>query len=60
MFQIREVVGRWQIFFTIGAIKNFANFNRKILCWSLFSNKAVVLKRCTTLLKRDSRTDIFL
>ena len=32
MFQIREAVGHLQMFVKIGALKNFANFTRKILC----------------------------
>ena len=32
LFQIREAVGRSQIFFKIGVFKNFENFKRKILC----------------------------
>ena len=36
MFQIREAVSRSQMFFKIGVLKNFENFTRKHLCWSLF------------------------
>ena len=32
MFQIREVIGRSQMLFKIGVLKNFPNFTRKILC----------------------------
>ena len=32
MFQIREAVGRSQMFFKIGALKNFTNFTGKQLC----------------------------
>ena len=32
IFQIREAVGRSQMFFKLGALKNFANFKRKIQC----------------------------
>ena len=31
VFQMREAVGRSQIFLSIGILKNFANFTRKIL-----------------------------
>ena len=37
IFQIREAVSRLQMFVKIGAFKNFANFARKILCYSLFN-----------------------
>ena len=36
MFQITEVVGRLQMFFKIGVLKNFGNFTGKIQCQSLF------------------------
>ena len=54
-FQIGEAVTRSKMFFKIGALKNFANFTGKHLCWmeSLF-NKVAGLKRSATLLKRDS------
>ena len=57
MFQIREAVGRSQMFFKIDVLKNFANFTGKILCRSLF---LAGLKRSANLLKRYSSTGIFL
>ena len=36
-----------QMFFKIGALKNFATFTGRHLCWSLF-------------IKRDSNTGVFL
>ena len=44
---------RSQMFFKIGALKNFANFKGKHLCWSLFLIK-LQAPRPTILLKRDS------
>ena len=41
-----------QMFFKIGALKNFVIFTGKHLCWSLF--------RSATLLKRGSNTGAFL
>ena len=38
------------MFFTIGALKSFANFTRKLLCWSFF----LIKKETATLLKTDS------
>ena len=35
MCQIREAVGRSQMFLKIGVLKNFANFTGKHLCCSL-------------------------
>ena len=46
---------RSQIFFKIGALKNFANFTGKHLCWSLFLIKLRILK-LTNLLRRNSNT----
>ena len=34
-----ERSSRWQMFFKIGALKNFANFTEKHLCWGLFITK---------------------
>ena len=42
---------RSQMFFKIDALKNFANFTGKHLCWSLFFNK-VSFERSATLLKK--------
>ena len=50
---------RSQIFFNIDALKNFASFTGKHLCWSLFLIKLHAL-RPATLLKRDSNTAVFL
>ena len=44
---------RLQIFFKIGALKNFANFTGKHLCWSL------ILLKPTTLLISDSNIRCF-
>ena len=34
MFQIREAVGRLQMFFKIGVLENFVSlFSRKFYCW---------------------------
>ena len=41
-----------------GALKNFANFTGKHLCWSLFSIK-LQGRRPATFLKRDSNTGVF-
>ena len=43
-----------KMFFKIDVPKNFANFTRKLLCWSLFLIK--LQARPATLLKRDSNT----
>ena len=43
-----------QMLFKIGALKNFAIFTEKHLCWSLF------LIRPETLLKRYCKTGVFL
>ena len=40
-------------------LRNFANFTGKHLCWSLFLVKLQTF-RPATLLKRDSKTDVFL
>ena len=48
-----------QMFFKIGILKNFANFTRYHLCWSLFL-KMLHAFRPATLLRRDSNTDVFL
>ena len=40
-------------------LKSFAKFDEKLLCWSLFVNKVTGLSTIT-LLKRDSKTDVFL
>ena len=42
---------RSQMFFKIDALKNFANFTGKHLCWSLFFNK-VSFERSANLLKK--------
>ena len=47
------------MFFKIGALKNFANFIGKHLCWSLFLIKSQS-QGPATLLKRDSNTGDFL
>ena len=36
MFQMREAVGRSQMLFKIGILKNFANFTRKIMPYGPF------------------------
>ena len=43
----------------IGALKNFAIFIEKQLCWSLFLITSQAF-RPVTLLKRDSNTGVFL
>ena len=43
------------MFFKIGALKNFAIFTGKRLCWSL-----LLSYRPATLLKRDIETGVFL
>ena len=48
-----------QMFFKIGALKNFAHFTRKQLCWSILFIKLLAW-RPATLLKRDSNTGVFL
>ena len=50
---------RWQIFFKICVIKNFANSKGKHLCWSLCLIKLQV-SRPAFLSKRDSNTGTFL
>ena len=50
---------RLQRFFEIGVRKNFAILTGKHLCWCLFLIKLQAV-RPTTLLKRDSNTDVFL
>ena len=50
---------RLQLFFKIGALKNFAYFTGKHPCWSFFLIKLQAL-RPATLLKRDSNTGVFL
>ena len=42
-------ISRSQMFFKIGILKNFANFKRKHLCWSLFLIK---LQTCNFIKKR--------
>ena len=42
-----------------GDLKNFANFKKKHLCWSLFIITLQTLKP-VTLLNKDSNTDVFL
>ena len=44
-----------QMFFLIGALKNFAIFTGKHLCWSLF----LIKLRPAILLKRDFNTGVF-
>ena len=46
------------MFFEIGVRKNFADFTRKHLCWSLFFKKLQIL-RPVTLSKRYSDTGVF-
>ena len=46
------------MFFEIGVCKNFANFTRKHLCWSLLFKKLQIL-RPVTLSKRYSDTGVF-
>ena len=48
-----------QMFFKIGVLKNFANYNGKKLCWSLFLIKLQTL-RPVALFKIDSNTIVFL
>ena len=50
---------RWQMFFKIGVLKNFAIFTEKHLCWSLF---LIMLQTIwpVTFYKRDSNRCIFL
>ena len=48
-----------QMFFKIGALKNFAYFIGKHQCWSIFLIKLQAW-RPATLLKRDSNTGVFL
>ena len=50
---------RSQMFFKIGALKTFAIFTAKHLCWSLFLMKLQAW-RAATLSKRDSNTSVFL
>ena len=40
------------MFFQIDVLKNFANFTRKQLCWSLLFNKVAGLRLATSLKKR--------
>ena len=48
----------WQAIFKIGALKNFAAFTGKHLCWSLILVKLLAWFGAT-LLKRDSHTGVF-
>ena len=50
---------RWQMYFRIGVLKNFAIFTGKHQCWSLF---LINMQAWTpaTLLKRDSNIGFFL
>ena len=48
-----------EVFCKKDVLKNFAKFTGKYLCQSLFFNKVTGL-RPTTLLKRDSDTDVLL
>ena len=50
---------RMQVSFRIGVLKNFAHFTGKHLCRSPFLIKLQAL-RLVTLLKRDSKTGVFL
>ena len=50
---------RSQMFFKNSALKNFAIFKGKYLCWSLILIKLQAF-RPATLLKRDSKTGAFL
>ena len=61
IFQIREAVGRSQMFFKTCVLKNFAiaKENSSVRLESLF-NKVAGLKRSATLLKRDPSTSVFL
>ena len=58
MFQIREAVGCWQMFFKIGVLKNLANLTKKNPVLKSLFNKVAGLKRSETLLKRDSSTGV--
>ena len=49
---------RSEVFCKKGVLENFAKFTGKHLCQGLFFNKVAGL-RPTTLLKRDSRTGVF-
>ena len=60
MLQIKEAVGRSQMFFETGALKNLANFTKKNPVLESLFNKVAGLKRSETLLKRDSSTFVFL
>ena len=46
LFQVREAVGRLQMFFKLGVLKSFADFKGKHLCAGV--------RTSATLLKRDS------
>ena len=50
---------RWQMFFRIGVLNNFAMFKGKQLSWSLFLIKSQT-SRPANLLKRDSNSSVFL
>ena len=50
-------ISRWQMFFKIGVLKDFANFTGKHQCWSRFLIK---LTERTPTLKEDSNTCVFL
>ena len=50
---------RWQMYFKIGVLKNFAIFTGKHLCWSIFLIKLLAWNSAT-LFKRDSNTVFFL
>ena len=45
----------WQMFFKIDALKNFAIFTEKHLCWSLFLIKLQVLRNETLLIRLQHR-----
>ena len=49
-----------QMFFKIGVLKNFANFEEKHQCWFLFLIRSCNFIRPATLLKRNSNTGVFL
>ena len=58
MLQIKEAVGRSQMFFKIGVLKNFVNFSRKHLRWSLFLIKLHGWK-CLQLYEKETPTQLF-
>ena len=59
-FQIREAVGRSQMFFKIGILKNFLRISQEKSWLQYLFNKVAGMKRSATLLKKDSGTGHFL